>query len=167
MKSGFRNKYTIEHWRDGVKIWEDEVYNLVVNEGLDDVLSKYFKGVGYTAQHFMGLKGTGAVAAGDTLAKVGNSQTAWNELQVYLGDRSPITLGSVSNQAVNNNATRVQFTIANVASSSGITVAGIMVTTVATGYNGVLFGAVDFSVPRQVLNGDLIAVAVEFTQASV
>jgi hypothetical protein len=41
---------------DGEKKWEDEFHNLVVNEGLQDLNTKYFKASGYTAPTLAGLK---------------------------------------------------------------------------------------------------------------
>lgn len=166
-KSGFKNKYTFEHWRNGVKLWEEEAYNLVVNEGLNDVLQQYFKGANYTAEHFLSFKGAGAVTASDTLAEVGTSTTAWNEITTYAGNRKKLLLEDAFSQAISNNANRAMFTIQGVTSGSGISIAGVMVATVETGYLGKLFSAVDFSVPRTVLNDDSIVVTVEFTQASV
>lgn len=39
----------------GLLKWEAAIENLLVNQGLDDVLDKYFKGSAYTASHFVGL----------------------------------------------------------------------------------------------------------------
>src|SRR3712207_4389610 len=49
--------------------------NLVTDEGLNDLLSKYFKGAAYTAAFFVGLKLAGTIAAADTAA----SHAGWTE----------------------------------------------------------------------------------------
>jgi hypothetical protein len=36
--------------------WEERVKNLITNEGLNDVLNKYFKGSAYTAAWYVGLR---------------------------------------------------------------------------------------------------------------
>jgi hypothetical protein len=40
---------------DGVEKWSDTFHNLVVNEGLQDMNSKYFQASGYTAAWYLGL----------------------------------------------------------------------------------------------------------------
>ena len=58
--------------KDGVLKWEDQMHNLVVNQGLQDMNTRYFSGSGYTAAFFLGLvtgPGSGTTyAAADTLA---------------------------------------------------------------------------------------------------
>ena len=53
---------------DGNLKWEEDIGNTVTTEGLADLLTKYFKGSSYNAAWYMGLKGTGSIVAGDTLA---------------------------------------------------------------------------------------------------
>ncbi|ATB52651.1 hypothetical protein PVS_15 [Vibrio phage vB_VspS_VS-ABTNL-3] len=167
MKSGFQNKYVAECFRNGKKIWEETVYNMVVNEGLDHVLESYFKGSGYNGIHYLGLKTAGSVTAADTLAKVGAGTTNWDEFEKYTGNRIQIQLGAVSGQKVSNANNRATFAISGVTNPVGEAVHGIMVATVNTGTSGILFGAVDFAAARTVLDGDSIVVTVEFTQANL
>ena len=64
--------------KDGNLKWEDKAHNLVVNEGLQDMNTKYFKGVSYSAAWYLGLVNnspTPSYAAGDTLA----SHAGWVE----------------------------------------------------------------------------------------
>lgn len=137
--------------------WIEEIENLVCNGGLDDLLSKYFKGSSYTAAWYMGLKGAGTIAAADTLASHGG----WTEFTSYTGDRQAVTLGTVSGQSVNNSGAVNAFAI----TGSG-TVAGGFLATVATGTSGVLYGAADFGTSRSVINGDTLNVTVTLTAAS-
>ena len=157
-KLGFKNTYKVECFREGQLVWTEERCNLVVNEGLDDVLNQYFKGVGYNAAHYCGLKSEGAISANDTLV----SHAGWTELTGYDGNRVAIVLGAVAGQSVSNTANRAQFDI-----NASATIGGVLIATVDTGTAGVLFGAVDFLAARPVLSGDTLVVTTTFTQSSL
>lgn len=131
--------------------WTEKNHNLVVNEGLDDVLNKYFKGSSYTATHYIGLKGSGTVVAGDTMASHGG----WSELTPYSGNRPTFTAASASSQQLTNSASQATFSITTAAS-----VAGMLLSTSpsAGGTLGILYGAVDFSNVRSVVSGDTLNV---------
>jgi hypothetical protein len=160
----FKNTYVVECIApDGTVKWREEVPNIVVNAGLNDVLDKYFKGSTYTAAFYVGLvdnAGFSAYAAGDTMS----SHAGWTEFTSYSGtDRPTLTLGSVASQSVNNSASKAAFSI----SSSG-TVRGAFITTGATkgGTSGTLFGAASFASTRSVDNGDTLNVTTTLTAAS-
>lgn len=155
--AGFHNTYLVECVRGGKKIWEESVDNLVVNEGLNHTLEVYFKGANYTAAHFVGLKGVGAIAAADTL-----TTKAWTEITGYTGSRKPLVFGAVVNQGVDNSASKATFNI-----TASATIAGSFAATVATGTAGKLYSAVDFAQNRPVIAGDIIIVTCLFTQRSV
>ncbi len=145
---------------DGALKWVEEVDNLVVDAGLNDVLDKYFKGSAYTAAWYVGLKGTGSVAAADTMA----SHAGWSEVTAYSESvRQTLTLGSVASKSVSNSASKAVFSINGTA-----TVAGAFLSTDDTkgGTTGTLYGAVDFSASRSVINGDTLNVTVTLTAAS-
>ncbi len=136
------NVYKVECFDKYGKLkWIDEVKNLVVNVGLDDVLDKYLKGSAYTAAFYVGLTdGTPSVAAGDTMA----SHAGWTEVVAYdEAVRQTLTLGSVSGQSVDNSASKAVFTI----STNSTTIGGAFVTTNSTksGSSGTLYGAGAFS----------------------
>src|SRR4051812_21996531 len=78
--------------KDGNEKWRETIRNLVTTEGKNDIIDKYFKGATYTAAWYLGLKGTGAASAGDTLASHG----AWTEATPYAGNRPAITWGTTS-----------------------------------------------------------------------
>lgn len=139
---------------DGKVKWVEEVENLVVNAGLNDLLSQYFKGSSYTAAFYVGLKGAGTVAAADTLA----SHAGWAEVTAYSGNRKTLTLGSVASQSVDNSASPAAFAINGTA-----TVAGGFVATVNTGSSGTLYGAANFGTSRDVISGDTLNVTVTLT----
>ena len=134
---------------DGELKWSEDVENLVTTVGGNDLIDKYFKGSAYTASWFMGLKGAGTIAAGDTAA----SHAGWTEVNPYTGNRPAITFGTTS--ARSNTATAVSFSI-TVAGPT--TCAGAFVQSVNTGTTGILYSASDFSLSRSVTTGDTLNV---------
>lgn len=80
--------------------WEREEPNLVTNVGRNDILDKYWRSAAYTQTVVMGLKGTGAPAAGDTQA----SHAGWLEVGLanaptFTGNRKAVTMGAASAQS--------------------------------------------------------------------
>lgn len=146
--------------RHGNIKWETAVHNVVVNEGLNDLLDKYFKGSTYTAAHYIGLKNAGTASAGDTMA----SHASWVENQSYSkGARQTATFGTVASQSVDNSASQASFDI-----TTATSVAGAFLSTNSTkgGSTGTLYGAADFSAARSVSPGDTLNVKVTLTAAS-
>lgn len=150
--------------KDGNLKWEDAAHNLVVNTGLQDMNTQYFKGSSYTGAFYMGLitgPGSGtSYAAGDTLA----SHSGWTEFTNYSGSRKAITFGTATTanpSVISNTASPSSFTI----SSSGGTVAGAFLCTVSSGTSGVLFSEADFQSPgdRAVVAGDTLNVVYTFS----
>ncbi len=159
---GFRNHYVVECFdKDGNLKWRESSWNTVVNVGLDDVLDKYFKGSAYTAAFYVGLKGTGTIAAADTMA----SHAGWSEITDYSESvRQTLTLGSVSSQSVDNSASKAVFSINGTA-----TVDGLFLVTNSTkgGTSGTLYGVVAFTGgSRSVVDGDTLNVTATLTAAS-
>lgn len=157
----FRNRYEVEcRDRHGNLKWSEDITNLVTNAGLNDVLDKYFKGSSYTAGWYVGLKGTGSIAAGDTMA----SHAGWSEITAYSeSDRPALTLGSVSSQSLDNSASKAAFSI-----NDDATVAGAFVASDDTkgGSSGLLYGAANFASSRGVEDGDSLSVQITLTTAS-
>ena len=150
--------------KDGNLKWEDSKHNLVVNTGLQDMNTQYFKGSSYTAALYMGLitgPGSGtAYAATDTLA----SHAGWTEFTNYTGSRKQVVFGTATNanpSVIASTASPAAFTI----SSSGGTVAGAFLCTVASGTSGTLFSEADFQSPgdRVVVAGDTLNVVYTFS----
>ena len=129
--------------------WTEREHNLVTNEGLDDILDVYLSDGTQDATEYIGLKGTGTPAAGDTLA----SHASWSEFTDYTGDRQAWVEGGVSSQSIDNSGSPAAFPI----TGSG-TVAGAFMTNASTGTSGILFAVVNFSASRSVSNGDTINV---------
>ena len=150
--------------KDGNLKWEDSMHNLVVNEGLQNMNTQYFKGSTYTAAFYLGLvtgPGSGtAYAAADTLA----SHAGWTEYTDYSGSRKAVTFGTASTadpSVISNSGSPSSFTI----SGAGGVVAGAFLCTVASGTSGVLFSEADFQSPgdRTVVSGDTLNVTYTFS----
>ena len=149
---------------DGELKWETSEPNLVVNQGLQDMNSKYFTASGYTAAWYLGLvtgpaSGT-TFAAGDTLA----SHAGWTEYTDYAGSRKAVTFGTATTadpSVISNTASAASFTISGV----GGVIAGAFLSSVASGTSGILFSASDFQSPgdRTVVSGDTLNVTYSFS----
>lgn len=148
--------------KDGKLKWETTEHNLVVNEGLQDMNTQYFKGSTYTAAFFLGLitgPAPNTFAAADTLAS-----KAWTEFTNYSGARKAVTFGTATTadpSVISNSASPASFTI----SGGGGTVAGAFLCTVSSGTSGVLFSESDFQAPgdRIVVAGDTLNVTYTFS----
>jgi hypothetical protein len=150
--------------KDGVLKWEDQMHNLVVNVGLQDMNTKYFAGSTYTASFFLGLiTGPGSsttYAAADTLA----SHAGWTEFTDYSGNRKAVTFGTATTadpSVISNSASPAQFSI----TGAGGTVAGAFLCNVNSGTSGLLFSEADFQSPgdRVVVSGDTLNVTYTFS----
>ena len=142
--------------KDGNIKWEENKKNLIVTAGLNHILDVEFHATTQVTTWYIGLKGAGSVAAGDTMA----SHSGWAELTGYSGDRKAWTEGAASSGSMTNSSS-VDFTI-----NATATVAGAFLNTAATGTSGTLYGAVDFSSSRTVISGDTLQVTVTVTAAS-
>ena len=164
----FNNTYCFECvGADGEVKWTEEVNNLVTNEGLDDILNKYFADAttNYNPGWYCGLLntsgGTNNPAAGDTLAS-----KAWTEVNDYTvspqtaGQRGEIAFGSAaSGQQITSTA--VAFGI-----NGPMTVDGAFVTTQITANAAVLYGVATFASARDVVAGDTLNVTIVISASS-
>lgn len=147
---------------NGEKKWEDSFHNLVVNEGLQDLNNKYFKGSGYTAAWYLGLvtgPGSGTTySAADTLASHGG----WTENTAYTGSRKAVTFGtptSADPSVIDNSAAPAVFSMTGTA-----TIAGAFLCNAASGTTGILFSEGDFTGgDKSVANGDTLNVTYTFS----
>jgi hypothetical protein len=152
---------------DGNLKWEDEFHNLVVNEGLQDMNNKYFKGVTYSAAWYLGLvtgPGSGnTYAAGNTLA----THAGWTEFTNYTGTRKAVTFGtptSANPSVIDNSASPSSFVI----SGAGGTVAGALLASVTSGTSGILFSVGNFTGGDKIVaSGDTINVTYTFSATAV
>lgn len=133
-------------------------HNIIVNIGLDQVLSVYY---GSTAKpvHYVGLKDTGTPVAGDTMASHGS----WVTITPYSDATDPAyTATTASGQSIDNSASKASFAI-----DATDTVYGAFLKDENTkgGTAGILHAAGDFGASRAVSNGDTLNVTGTFTQA--
>lgn len=149
---------------DGSLKWEEEMHNLVVNVGLQDMVSTYLDAGTQVTTWYIGLitgPGSGTtIAAADTLA----SHSGWTEFTDYSGSRKAAVFGTATTadpSVINNTASPASFSI----SGSGGTVAGAFLCSAASGTTGVLFSASDFQSPgdRVVVSGDTLNVTYTFS----
>jgi hypothetical protein len=148
---------------DGNRKWEGTMSNLVVDEGLQDMNTQYFKGSTYTAAFYLGLV-TGP-ASGTTFAPEDSlaSHAGWTEFTDYSGDRKAVTFGSATDASpslIDSTGSPSSFAITDTA-----VVAGAFLCTVASGTSGVLFSEADFDSPgdRSVVSGDTLNVSYSFS----
>jgi len=151
--------------KDGNLKWEAQSHNLVVNVGLQDMNTKYFKGSAYTAAWYIGLYGSGSTndpAAGDTMS----SHSGWTEVTDYSQSTRPAaTFGTATTadpSVIDNSGSVAVFSI-----NGTTTVGGAFLTSDNTkgGTSGTLFSAADFQSPgdRSVVNGDTLNVTYQFS----
>ena len=151
------------HGPDGQFKWADTFHNLVMNQGLQDMNSQYFKGSGYTAAWYLGLvtgPGSGTTyAAGNTLA----SHSGWTENTAYTGNRKAVTFGTATTadpSVIDNSAAPSSFTM----NANAQVIAGAFLCSVSSGTSGILFSAGDFSGgDKTVDSGDTLAVTYSFS----
>ena len=147
--------------------WSDSFHNLVVNQGLQDMNSKYFSGSGYTAAWYLGLvtgPGSGnTYAAGDTLA----SHAGWTENTNYAGNRKAATFGTATTadpSVINNSGSPAVFTM----NANAQTIAGAFLCSVSSGTSGVLFSVGNFVGGNKIVDsGDTLTVTYEFSLDAV
>jgi hypothetical protein len=143
--------------------WTDSFHNLVVNQGLQDMNSKYFSSVGYTAAWYLGLvngPGSGTTFnASDTLV----THAGWTENTNYIGTRKAVTFGTASTadpSVIDNSAAPSVFTM----NANAQTIAGAFLCSVTSGTSGVLFSAGDFTGgDKSVDSGDTLSVTYQFS----
>jgi hypothetical protein len=153
--------------KDGNLKWEDSAKNLVVNTGLQDMNTKYFKGSSYTAAWYIGLvegpASGNTYAAADTLA----SHAGWTEDTSYSGgNRATATFGTATTadpSEIDNSGSVAVFNI-----NGTTTVAGAFLTNVQSNVDnvGLLFSVSNFTGgDRAVISGDTLNVTYEFSLA--
>ena len=153
------------HDKEGNLKWEQKSHNLVVNVGLADMNTKYFKGSGYTAAWYVGVYGPASSnnpSSTDTMA----SHAGWTEVTAYSNATRPAaTFGGATTadpSVIANSASPAQFLI-----NASANVGGAFLTSGDSpgGTSGTLFSASDFAAPgdRVVQNGDVLSVTYTFS----
>lgn len=135
---------------------EVSIKNLLTDEGLNDVLSKYYKGSSYSAAFFMLLidaNGFTAIAADDTAAQIGGTND-WEEItsEYDQSTRPSISFGSVASQSVDGSAAPCVFTVNAEVTIQG---AGIVTNSTKGGTSGVLVGVAELDDPVTIGSGSI------------
>lgn len=130
--------------------WSREDANLVTNVGRNDILDKYWRAAAYTQTVVMGLKGTGAPAAGDTQA----SHASWLEVggtnaPAFTGNRKAVTMGAAASQS--SVSPQQSFAITSTGTVSGLFMNNGGSTT-KDDTTGVLVSAVNFTGGDEAVN---------------
>jgi len=111
--------------QDGTLKWSDENHNMVMDEGLDELMRHQFgKSTisSYTTWKIGLVAGSSITPAGSWVyTGIGSSFT---EATAYSGSRQTFTTGAVASQVISNTASKASFTITG---SSTITVIGAFV----------------------------------------
>lgn len=158
--------FTVQcHDAEGKLKWEASKPNLVVNQGLQDMNTKYFTGSSYTALWYIGIYGAAASnnpVAGDTAA----SHAGWTEITAYSqATRPAVTFGTATTadpSVITNSASPAAFSMNGTATVGG---AFLISNNTKGGTTGVLFSAADFAAPgdRSVVSGDTLSVTYTFS----
>ena len=159
-------RYTIEcRDAEGRVKWTLEPKNLVVNEGLQDMNTKYFTGSTYTATWYIGLYG--AASSNDPLATdTAAAHPGFTEITPYGNATRPAaTFGSATSadpSVISNSGSPAAFSINTTATVGG---AFLISNNTKGGSTGVLFSASDFAAPgdRVVASGDTLNVTYTFS----
>jgi len=161
MKDGFKVGGIFEvtcYGPDGKIKWADDAKNLVTNEGLDHILDVVLHGTTAVSPWYVGLKGTGDPAAGDTLA----SQGTWTENSNYTDNRKEYVEAASSSQSVTNSASKASFSI----NADTQTIAGAFLASAATGTTGTLLCVANFTGGNKSCdNGDTLEVTYTISAA--
>lgn len=138
--------------------WVEDCENLITTAGATDLLAQYFKGSAYTAAWYVGLyKGTGTLAAGDTMA----SHAGWTDSTDFSNATRPAwTGGTPSAGSVDNSASPSVF---NINATATILGAYLVNNSTKGGTTGTLYGIAAFAASRSVVSGDTLNVTVTLT----
>lgn len=156
-----KGHYEFKHLRDGVEIDAWEIDNLVVNQGLNDMLSVYFNSGSPKTAWFMGIfQGNYAPVLTDTAANWAASATECSG--ITSPTRPSWTPAAPASQAISNSASPTSFTF-----NADNTLYGIALVSnnVLGGTAGTLFSEATFASPKAVSTGDQLLVTYTLTMS--
>lgn len=139
---------------DGQIKWREVVHNLVTTAGKNLLGEVMFRAQAKSAGWYVGLKGSGSAAAGDTMA----SHAGWAEVAAYSEAARPaLTLAAFAGGSSSNTASKAAFSI-----NGSATVAGAFTVDNSGkgGTTGTLYSAGDFAAARAVQSGDSLSVTI-------
>lgn len=155
--------YIVETIRNGVVIDRSVDQNLIPIEGLNHMIGATLKGATQVVNWYAGLfKGAYTPVPSDTASAFPAAAT---ESTAYTGDRKLIVFGSVADGAVDNSASKAEFT----GTTDGEVITGGFVSSAVTkgATTGVLISAVRFSSPKTLNAGDILRVTAAFNSVSL
>ena len=155
-------KYHAELVRDGKVIDAWDFDNLVVNEGLNDLLQTYLGGGTQITTWYLGLfEANYTPVSTDTAATIASNST---ETSAYsAGVRQTFSPAAASSQSITNSASRATFTFNATKTIYG---AFLVSSSVISGTSGKLFSAAQFGTSKSVTSGDQLLLTYTFTAAS-
>lgn len=163
----FTGTVTTEHFRGGLKLWEETGTNTFTTEGMAYLLNIIFHDISKAASHiwYVGIfKNNVTPALADTGAKLG-SGNAYGECQDAdydspLTNRPAYTSEDTTTAVITNVNAKAHFVM-----NASITVYGAFLTNTAakTNASGVLMCAKRFGTPRAVIADDEIYVTYQIT----
>lgn len=147
--------------RNGKVIDEFECKNLVVNQGLDHILSVEFSGAAQvTAWYLAPFTGNYTPVATDTAGSISSNST---ESVAYTSTTRVPYVNVEANQQVTNAASTANFTFT---SSANIYGAFLVSAPTKNSTSGILFSAAQFTAPKNVSSGDQLLLTYQFAAAS-
>jgi hypothetical protein len=156
-------QYECQIIRDGKVIDHWVQPNLVVNEGLNNMLNVMFNGAAPTAAWFCGLyEGNYTPVATVTAATIPSAAT---ECTAYVSTTRPEYVeATASAQSMTNSANRASFVFT---ASKTVYGAFLASNSIKNGTSGVLFSAARFASAKTVESGDELLLTYTFTATSV
>lgn len=160
--------------KNGDLLWTRTTRNRVVVEGLNDILTKYFKGVAYTATPFIGLvndEDFAAIASTDTAAKITDAAPSgmtngWKEINADYDEatRGTLTLGAVTGGLCDNSASPAEFTF-----NADVDVRGafLISDSAKAGVAGKLYGVASYSSLPSLSSGQVLTVTITLSAVSL
>jgi hypothetical protein len=146
-------RFTGQIIRDGEVIDEIDDQNLVVNEGLNYLLNVALAGQGQLNTWFVGLfSGNYTPQASDTAANITANATEWTGYGE--ATRQAFSTVATTTQSITNSASTATFTQNTAGTVYG---AFIISSSQKSGITGTLLAAAQFSSPKTVAVGDLLA----------
>lgn len=125
---------------DGSLDWEETIENLVTVQGINELLTQFFKGAAYTAAWYVGLINTGGTLVDTDTALL---HPGWSENVNYTATNRPtLSLGVVANKAVDNVLSKAEYVMTVNSVISGFFVIS---NNVKSGTNGVLYSEAAFA----------------------
>lgn len=145
---------------DGREKWRETAHNIITNVGLNHILDVVFHGSTSVSPWYVGLKNTGSVAAGDTMA----SHAGWTENANYdESTRVEYNEAAASSQSITNSANKASFSI----NTDSQTIAGAFLCSDSTksGTSGTLVCAANFASAKSADDGDTLEVTYTISAA--